>query len=104
MEWRTKNPHSRPKKPRISKSKNKTMLICFLDITGIIHFEFVPEETTVNQTFHLEVLERLADAVRRKRGELQRDRSLNLRHDNAPARPSLPSVAVFSRKRHLRHG
>jgi transposase len=65
------------------------MLICFLDIRVIFHFEFVSEETTVNQTFYVEVLKRLIDAVRRKRGELWRDRSLILRHDNAPVHPSL---------------
>jgi hypothetical protein len=36
--------------------KSKTMLVCFFDTTGIIHFEFVPEGTTVNQTFYVEVL------------------------------------------------
>ncbi|PNF33718.1 Solute carrier family 25 member 40 [Cryptotermes secundus] len=41
--------------------------------------------TTVNQTFYVEVLKRLIDAVRCKRGELWRDQSLILYHDNAPA-------------------
>jgi hypothetical protein len=50
--------------------KIRTMLICFLDVRGIIHFEFVPEGTTANQTFNVEVLKGLIDAVRRKRGEL----------------------------------
>jgi hypothetical protein len=48
-----------------------------------------PEGATVNQTFYMEVLKRLIDAVRRKPGELWRDRSLILRHDNAPAYSSL---------------
>jgi histone-lysine N-methyltransferase SETMAR len=65
------------------------MLICFSDIRSAIHFEFVPEGTTVNQTFYVEVLIRLIDAVRRKRGELWRDRSLILYHDNAMAHSSL---------------
>jgi hypothetical protein len=65
------------------------MLNSFLDIRGIIHFEFIPEGNTVNQTFYVEVLKRLTDAMRRKRGELQRDRSLILHHDKAPARSSL---------------
>jgi hypothetical protein len=51
MEWRSKN-SPRPKKPKMSKSKIKTTLICFLDIRSIIQFEFVPEGTTVNQTFY----------------------------------------------------
>jgi hypothetical protein len=42
------------------------MLIFFFDIGDIIHFEFIPEETTLNQTFYVEVLKRLIDAVRCK--------------------------------------
>jgi hypothetical protein len=90
----------RPKNPWISKSKIKTMLICFFDIRGNIQFESIPEGATVNQTFYVEVLNRLADAVRCKRGELWRDRS-SILHEKALARPSLPSVAVFGRKRQL---
>jgi histone-lysine N-methyltransferase SETMAR len=71
------------------KSKIKTMLICFFDIKGIIHIESVPEGTTVNQTFYVEMLKRLIDAVRRKRGELWRARSLILHHDNVLAHSSL---------------
>jgi hypothetical protein len=60
------------KEAQMSKSKIKTMLTCFFNIRGIIHFEF--EGTTVNQTFYVEVLKRLIDVVRRKREELWRDR------------------------------
>jgi hypothetical protein len=87
MEWRLKN-SPRPKKQRMSKSKIKRMLICFFDIRGVIHFEFVPEGTTVNETFYVEVLKRLIDAVRHRREELWIDRALIL-HDNAPAHSSL---------------
>jgi histone-lysine N-methyltransferase SETMAR len=89
MEWGSKG-SPRPKKPQMSKSKIKTMLICFFDIRSIIHFEFAPEGTTVNQIFCVEVLKRVTDAVRRKRGDLWRDCSLILHHDNALAHPSLP--------------
>jgi hypothetical protein len=78
----------------MSKSEMKTMLICFLNIRAIIHFEFVPEGTTVNQTFYVEVLKRLSDSVRRMRGELWRDRSLVLHHYNAPTHPSLECCIV----------
>ncbi|VVC30621.1 Transposase, type 1,Winged helix-turn-helix DNA-binding domain [Cinara cedri] len=33
---------ARPKKARMSKSKVKTMMICFFDSKGIVHKEFVP--------------------------------------------------------------
>jgi hypothetical protein len=71
------------------KYKIKIMLICFFDIRGTIHFEFVPEKTTVNQTFYAEVLKRLIEALRYKQGELWEDCSLILHHNNAPAHSSL---------------
>jgi transposase len=73
----------------MSKTKIKTVLICLFDIMGIIHFEYGPGGTTVNQIFYVEVLKRLIDAVRRKPGELLRARSLILHHDNAPAHSAL---------------
>jgi hypothetical protein len=48
------------------KVQDQRMFISFFDIRGIIHFEFVPKGATVNQTFYMEVLKRLVDAVRCK--------------------------------------
>jgi len=50
-EWHTAN-SPRPKKARMSKSKIKSILICFFDRRGIIHKEFVPPGQTVNQVFY----------------------------------------------------
>jgi hypothetical protein len=97
MEWRSKN-SPRPKKQRMSKSKIKTMLLCFFDVRSIVHFEFLLEGTTVNQTFFVEVLKRLVDAMRRKRGELWRDGSLIVCHDNVPAHSSLGVLQYLTRK------
>jgi len=61
-EWHTANsPH--PKKARMSKSKIKSIIICFFDSHGIVHKEFVPPGQIVNQTLYLEVLERLRKRV-----------------------------------------
>jgi hypothetical protein len=76
----------------MSKSKIKTILICFFNIRDIIHFEFVLDGTTVNLIFHV-VLKSLIDAVRCNQGELWRDCSLILHH-NAPAY-SLLRVSQF---------
>jgi hypothetical protein len=67
----------------------KTTLICFFDIKSIVRFEFVPEGATVNQTFYVYLLKRLVDAMRRKRKELWRHRSLTLHLVNAPTYSSL---------------
>ena len=47
------SPH--PKKERMSKSKIKSMFICFFDSQGIVHKESVP---SINQTFYQEVQEK----------------------------------------------
>jgi len=49
-EWHTANsPH--PKKARMSKSKIKSMLICFFDSQRIVHKEFLPPGQTVKSNF-----------------------------------------------------
>ena len=63
-DWHTAN-SPRPTKARMSKSKIKSMLICFFDSQGIVHKEFVPPGQTVNQTFYRRVLERLRKRVAR---------------------------------------
>ena len=67
---------------RMSKSKIKSMLICFFDSQGIIHKEFVPPGQIVNQTFYREFLERLRKRVARVRPGIAR--TWMLHHDNAP--------------------
>jgi histone-lysine N-methyltransferase SETMAR len=79
----------------MSESKIKTMLFCFFGIRGIIHFEFVIKGNTLNETFYVEMLKRLIDAMRSKRGELWRDHSLNLHHNNAPAHSSLKVLQIL---------
>jgi len=48
----------------------KTILIIFFDIKGIVHFEFIPQGQTVNQTYYAEILKWLCEAMCRKRPEL----------------------------------
>ncbi|PNF23498.1 hypothetical protein B7P43_G06514 [Cryptotermes secundus] len=65
------------------------MLICFFDVNGIVHKEFVLPGQTVNQHFYLDVLRRLRESVRRKRSEMWRNGNWLLHHDNAPAHTAL---------------
>jgi len=58
-------PHDQ-KKFRLFESRVKTMLLTFFGIRGIVPYEFVPTEQTVNQVYYLEVLERLCEKVRWK--------------------------------------
>jgi hypothetical protein len=87
-QWKNSN-SPRPKKARQVRSNVKTMLICFFDVNGIVHKEFVPPGQTVNQYFYLDVLKRLCDSVRRKRPEMWRSADWLLHHDNAPAHMAL---------------
>ena len=48
-EWKSYG-SPRPVKAMKLKSKVKVMLIMFFDIQGIVHFEFLPQGQTVNQT------------------------------------------------------
>ena len=57
-EWHTKS-SPRPKKPYMSRSRVKTMIIVFFDSCGIVHKEFLPPGQTVNHAFYKDVLERL---------------------------------------------
>ena len=88
------------KMARQVKSNEKTMLICFFDIKGLVHFEFVPKGQTVNQQLYIEVLKQLRDSVRRKRPELWRSGEWLLHQDNVPAHTEL-SVRQFLTKNRM---
>jgi len=75
----------RPKKSRLVKSKQKVILIAFFDIDGVVHHEFL---LPVNGHFNVQVLQRLRDAVRRKRRDNWQGEWF-LHHDNAPCHTSL---------------
>jgi Transposase. len=67
--------------------KVKCMLICFFDIHGIVHKEFLPQGQTTNQHFYREVLEKL-----RKRVICERPNIKNkwvLHHDDAPCHTAI---------------
>jgi len=98
--WHTAN-SPRPKKARMSKSKIKSMLICFffLDSQGIVHKEFVPPGQTVNQTFYREVLERLKKRVAHVRPGIAR--TWMLHHDNAPCHTAVSINECLAEKTFL---
>jgi hypothetical protein len=56
---------------RISISQMKKMLITFFHIKGVVHFKFILQGQKSNQAYYVEILERLREAVRRKRPELR---------------------------------
>ncbi|KAJ4445099.1 hypothetical protein ANN_06898 [Periplaneta americana] len=84
-----KHPESpRPKKARQVRSKIKVMLTVFFDVRGIVHHEYAPEGQTVTKEYYHDVLQRLRDAVQRKRPDMWTANNWHLHHDNAPAHSS----------------
>lgn len=69
------------------RSNVKVMLIVFFDSSGVIHYKYVPQSTTITKDYE-EILRRLRDAVRRKRPDLWVASNWYDHHDNAPAHSS----------------
>ena len=80
LEWHTAN-SPKQKKAKMSKSKIKSMLTCFMDSTEIIQKKFALPGQTVNQHFYREVLERLRKRDARVRPDIK-DKWM-LHHNNA---------------------
>ncbi|UYV77361.1 hypothetical protein LAZ67_15000691 [Cordylochernes scorpioides] len=64
-EWRGQG-ELRPKKSRILKSRNKVLLVAFLDNKGIVHHEYLPAGQTVIKEMYLDILRHLREAIRKK--------------------------------------
>jgi histone-lysine N-methyltransferase SETMAR len=92
-EWHTPS-SPRPKKARMSKSKQKSMLICFFDRHGVIHKEFVPPGQTVNAVFYVQVLTRLQKRIVRVRPAIANN--WRLHHDNAPSHTAFRVVEYLA--------
>lgn len=81
MMW--KHPSSPPsKKFKTVTCARKTMATVFWDHLGVIHLEFLPPGTTITARTYCQTLDRLREAIRRKRPGALREGVLLL-HDNA---------------------
>jgi len=77
------------------------MFIVFFDFVGLVHYKFVfTGQTTVNQVFYKQVLERLREKIRRKRPEAWKSKSWLLHHGNAPAHSAL-FIREFSASKNI---
>jgi hypothetical protein len=80
--------HVVEKSTHVSVSQIKTMLVCFFDHKGIVHYEFIAQGQTENQQCYLEVLTKLRESLQRKRRGMWPDKWI-LHHDNASAQDAL---------------
>ena len=69
----------------------------FFDASGVVYHEYLPERSTVNQTYYIEVLKRLRDAILWKRPELWGSGDWFLHHDNAPAHSALRTCEFLAK-------
>jgi hypothetical protein len=95
-QWKTPS-SPRQKKARQVQSNVKTMLIASFDAGGLVHHKFLTQRQTMNQTVCITVLQRLRDAVRRKRPHKWSSGTWLLHHGNAPCHAAL-SVREFLAK------
>ena len=89
MTW--KHPSSpTPKKFKVAHSAKKRMITVFWDSKGILLMDVLPAGATVNAARYCDTLDKLRDALRRKRpGQLSK--GVILQHDNAT-----PHTAKFT--------
>jgi len=66
----------------VQKSRSLTI---FFNYHGVVHYEFLAPDQTVNKEYYLSVMQRLREAIRKKRPELWANNSWFLHHDNAPS-------------------
>ena len=81
MTW--KHPSSpTPKKFKVAHSAKKVMATVFWDVKGVLLVDFLPSGETVNANRYCQTLDKLREAIRRKRpGRLSK--GVILQHDNA---------------------
>ncbi|GFS01139.1 histone-lysine N-methyltransferase SETMAR [Elysia marginata] len=97
MTW--KHPSSpMTKKFKVQRSAAKVIATVFWDIKGVILLDILPQGQCTNAAQYSSTLDRLRDAIRRKRPELLR-MGVVLQHDNVTPAPSFskPYTAIMQR-------
>ena len=85
---------SRPREPARTTSKagirrKKVLLSVWWDYEGIVYFELLPSNRTINSVVYIEQLTKLNNAVEEKRPELTNRKGVVFHHDDARPHTSL---------------
>lgn len=75
--------------PKAEIHQKKIMLSVWWDYKGILHFELLPRNQTINSNVYVQQLAKLSDAVKEKRPELANRKGVVFQHDNAKPHTSL---------------
>ena len=89
-------PQTQKSSPSSIQNQGAAHSLFFFDASRVVHHECLPKGSTVNQTYYIEVLKRLRDAIRRKRPELRRSGDWFFHHDNASALRTCEFLAKHS--------
>jgi transposase len=78
-------------------SPGKVVATVFWDVQGILLFDFTPPGSTVNAAAYQETLQRLKEAIRRKKpGLLTKGLGVLLLHDNARPHSAAATVNLLN--------
>ena len=76
-------------RPKAEIHQKKIMLSVWWDYEGILYYELLPRNQTINSNVYVQRLAKLSDAVQEKRPELANRKSVVFQHDNAKPHTSL---------------
>ena len=85
--------------PKVGLTPNKVMLCIWWDWKGVIYYELLPKNQTINSDVYCSQLDRLNAAIKDKRPELVNRRGVVFHHDNAR-----PHVSMQTRQKLLELG
>ena len=84
--WRPRDPAQTSK---AGTHQKKVLLSVWWDYKGIVYFELLPPNRTINSVVYIEQLTKLNNAVEEKRSELTNRKGVVFHHDNARPYTSL---------------
>ena len=86
---------SRPKRPKTQQSAGKVMASVFWDMHRILIIDFLPKGQTINSDYYVALLDRLEDAIKKKRPHMAKKKLL-FQQDNAPVHKSMKTMVKLN--------
>ena len=93
-EW-TGEGESRPKHPKTQQSAGKVIASVFWDMHGILLINILPKSQTINSDCYIALLDRLEDAIKKKRPHMAKKKPL-FQQDNAPVHRSMKTIVKLN--------